>query len=193
LTHANNQTIILTIGHSTRQIDDFLELLNLNNVKLLVDVRTLPGSRRNPQFNQEALASALRQVGIQYMHLPILGGLRHPRKDSINTAWRNAGFRGYADYMQTKEFENGIQQLIQLAKDQMIAIMCAEAVPWRCHRMLLSDALSVRGLNVEHIISLKTRSPHVLSKFAKVKGITITYPGTPVSKRRTPSWQNTLA
>jgi uncharacterized protein (DUF488 family) len=169
--------VILTIGHSTRKIEDFLGLLKTNNVNLLVDVRTLPGSRRNPQFNQEALADQLAKAGILYKHMPVLGGLRKPKKDSVNTAWRNSGFRGYADYMQSNEFETGVQELIQLAKNNVTTIMCAEAVPWKCHRNLLSDALVVHGINVEHILSLKTRTPHVLNKSARVEGVRITYPG----------------
>jgi uncharacterized protein (DUF488 family) len=168
--------MILTIGHSTRPLDEFIELLRLNGVTLLVDVRTVPRSRRNPQFNQDSLPDALSAHGIGYLHMPELGGLRKARPDSPNTGWENASFRGYADYMQTPEFARAVERLIELAGRQQIALMCAEAVPWRCHRSLIADALVVRGVAVEHIISRTSRRPHALRSFARVDGTRITYP-----------------
>ena len=168
--------MILTIGHSTRSMKDFLNLLRAHGVKRLVDVRTVPRSRHNPQFNQDALPKALRHAGIAYIHLPELGGLRHARRDSSNTGWRNASFRGFADYMQTPEFETGLDKLIKSAARTQVAIMCAEAVPWRCHRSLIADALVVRGIKVEHVTSATHAQPHSLTTFAKVEGTRIAYP-----------------
>jgi uncharacterized protein (DUF488 family) len=167
---------ILTIGHSTRPLDEFVELLRLNGVTLLVDVRTVPRSRRNPQFNQDSLPEALSAYDIGYLHLSELGGLRKARRDSPNGGWENASFRGYADYMQTPEFARAVERLIELAGQQQIALMCAEAVPWRCHRSLIADALVVRGVAVDHILSRTSRRPHVLRSFARVDGTRITYP-----------------
>ncbi len=169
--------MILTIGHSTRSLDEFLALLEAHDVWRLVDIRTVPRSRRNPQFGIEALPGALRAAGIAYTHMKGLGGLRHPHKDSTNTAWQNAGFRGYADYMETPEFEQNLAGLLELASREQIAVMCAEAVPWRCHRSLLSDALVARGVPVEHITGKTGRQPHKLTPFARVDGIRVTYPG----------------
>lgn len=169
--------MIFTIGHSTRPIEEFLEMIEAHGVKHLVDVRTIPRSRRNPQFEQQALARELRRAGIGYTHIKGLGGLRHPSAGSINTAWQNAGFRGYADYMLTPEFEQNLNALLALAAQEQIAIMCAEAVPWRCHRSLVSDALVARGVPVEHIMSASTRQPHKLTSFARVEDERVTYPG----------------
>ena len=169
--------LILTVGHSNRTIEDFLDLLDAHQVRQIVDVRTIPKSRHNPQFGHEELDAALAARGIRYVHLPALGGLRHPRKDSINTAWRNSSFRGYADYMQTAAFADGIDNLIELAGEHRTAIMCAEAVPWRCHRSLIGDALLARGIEVEDIFSAASRKPHTYTPFAKVDGETVTYPG----------------
>ncbi|HEY7334090.1 MAG TPA: DUF488 domain-containing protein [Bryobacteraceae bacterium] len=169
--------LILTIGHSTHSIDEFLDLLKAHEVKQLADVRTIPKSRRNPQFNGADLAKTLRKRRIRYVHVPGLGGLRHPRKDSINTGWRNVSFRGYADYMQTQEFESGLKELMDLSGDRRTAIMCAEAVPWRCHRSLIADALLARGVPVEHIMSKSSRNPHAYTPFAKVEGRRVIYPG----------------
>jgi uncharacterized protein (DUF488 family) len=144
----------MTVGHSTRSIEDFVELLKAHGVKRLVDVRTVPRSRRNPQFNREALPQALKPARISYTHMPQLGGLRHPRADSQNTAWRNTSFRGYADYMQTPDFAKGLGTLLELAGKHQMAVMCAEAVPWRCHRSLIADALVARGIQAEHIMSV---------------------------------------
>jgi uncharacterized protein (DUF488 family) len=169
--------VILTIGHSTHPIEEFLALLNAHDVRQLIDVRTIPKSRRNPQFNRDELAAALKRSKILYKHVPELGGLRHPRKDSINTAWQNASFRGYADYMQTHQFDQSLRELMQEAATRRTAIMCAEAVPWRCHRSLIADALAARGVEVEHIMSPTTRKPHSFTPFARIEGQTVTYPG----------------
>jgi uncharacterized protein (DUF488 family) len=169
-------TVVLTIGHSTRALDKFIGLLQAHAVSRVVDVRTVPRSRHNPQFNQDSLPDSLKKAGLGYVHVPGLGGLRHAKRDSINVGWRNASFRGYADYMQTPEFERGLEELIQLAKQEQIAIMCAEALPWRCHRSLIADALLVRGIGTEDIMSLTHRSVHTLASFAKVRGTSVTYP-----------------
>jgi len=167
---------IFTIGHSARSLDSFISLLQENGITLLVDVRTIPRSRHNPQFNEESLPAPLKKAGIRYLHMPELGGLRHVRPDSPNKGWRNASFRGFADYMQTGEFEAGINSLIELSAKEKAAIMCAEAVPWRCHRSLIADALTVRGIRVEHIMGPGSRRPHELTPFASVRGARITYP-----------------
>ena len=167
---------LFTVGHSTRPIDEFIGLLGAHGVRQLVDVRTIPRSRHNPQFAQDQLGPALESAGIRYLHLPDLGGLRHARRDSINGAWRNASFRGYADYMQTEAFAAALENLIRVAGERPTAIMCAEAVPWRCHRSLIADALLVRGIEVEEISSPTRRQPHRLTSWARVEGETITYP-----------------
>ena len=172
-------TVVLTVGHSTRSQEDFVALLQAHAVKRLVDVRSIPRSRHNPQFNRDRIASALRRAGISYLHMKDLGGLRHARSDSPNTAWRNASFRGFADYMQTREFAAGLGKLMKIAKTKQTAIMCAEAVPWRCHRSLIADALLAHGYGVEEIVSLKRTRPHVLTPWARVKGAKITYPPAP--------------
>lgn len=170
------QPLVYTVGHSTRELSAFLELLKGNGIKQLVDVRTIPRSLKNPQFNAEALAQALRAASIRYVHLAALGGLRRPARDSINTGWRNASFRGFADYMQSAEFEKGLERLLNLASARPAAIMCAEAVPWRCHRSLIADALTVRGARVMHIFSPGTAREHTLTSFAQVRGTRILYP-----------------
>jgi hypothetical protein len=167
---------ILTIGHSTHPIEQFVELLRQHGVEHLVDIRTIPRSRHNPQFNSEALAKAVRREGIDYAHIKELGGLRHARSDSINTGWRNASFRGYADYMQTGEFDEAVGRLLQLCAEKRCAVMCAEAVPWRCHRSLLADALVARGIAVEHILSRSRRDAHTLTPFAQIENGKVTYP-----------------
>lgn len=167
---------VLTIGHSTRTLEEFTSLLQAHAVSGVVDVRTVPRSRHNPQFNKDSLPGSLKKAGLGYVHMPGLGGLRHAQPDSLNTGWRNASFRGYADYMQTPEFEQGLEELIQLANQGRIALMCAEAVPWRCHRSLIADALLVRGIRTEDIMSPTRRQVHTLTPFAKVRGTTITYP-----------------
>ena len=168
--------LVMTIGHSTRTLEEFIGLLQAHAVSLVVDVRTLPRSRHNPQFNKDSLPEELKKAGLGYVHLPGLGGLRHAKLNSLNVGWRNASFRGYADYMQTPEFETSLEELIQLAKQKQIAIMCAEAVPWRCHRSLIADALLVRRIRTEDIMSATRRQVHTLTPFAKVRGTTITYP-----------------
>jgi uncharacterized protein (DUF488 family) len=168
---------IHTVGHSTRPIEDFVALLQAYSIGQLVDVRTIPHSRRNPQFNTDALAASLSSAGIAYRHMPELGGLRHARRDSINTAWRNASFRGYADYMQTHEFQAALQTLIELSAARVTAIMCAEAVPWKCHRSLIGDALLARGIRVLDIMSAAKADPHALTQFARLNGSEVTYPG----------------
>jgi uncharacterized protein (DUF488 family) len=171
----NPSPVIMTIGHSTRSLDEFIGLLKAHGVTEVVDVRTVPRSRRNPQFNKDSLLSSLKQAGFRYIHLPGLGGLRHASRASVNTAWRNASFRGYADYMQTREFKDGLEELIRLAAEDRVAIMCAEAVPWRCHRSLIADALLVRGIRTEDILSKTRRQVHELTPFARVTGTKITY------------------
>ncbi len=168
---------IYTIGHSTRSAEEFVSLLKEHGIARLVDVRTVPRSARNPQFNRETLPQTLAEAGIAYTHIGGLGGLRHPRKDSINTGWKNASFRGYADYMQTEEFARRLAELIALATRERAAIMCAEAVPWRCHRSLISDALLVRGVDVQDITGPGKTRPHRMTPFARVDGTTLTYPG----------------
>jgi uncharacterized protein (DUF488 family) len=168
---------IYTIGHSTRALEELLALLRTRGVATLVDVRTIPRSRRNPQFARESLAASLPEASIRYLHMPGLGGLRRPRPDSTNTGWRNAGFRGYADYMETAEFARNLATLIGEAARGPVAFMCAEAVPWRCHRSLIADALTVQGLAVEHILSASATEPHRLTPFARVQGTRVAYPG----------------
>ncbi len=165
-----------TIGHSTRPIDEFLYLLRANDIALLADVRTIPKSRRNPQFNIDVLPASLADAGIAHEHMPGLGGLRHTLRDSPNEGWRNASFRGYADYMQTAEFEINLAHLMDVMSRSRTAIMCAEALPWRCHRSLIADALVVRGFAVNHIFSAGKIQKHVITKWAKVEGTKITYP-----------------
>ena len=177
-------TVILTVGHSTRTLKQFIALLLAHGVNQLVDVRTIPRSRHNPQFNRTRLPGPLRKVGIRYIHMAGLGGLRHARPDSINTGWRNASFRGFADYMQTPEFEKALDQLIQVAKRRRTAIMCAEAVPWRCHRSLIGDALLVRGIRVEEIASLTRTRPHTLIPWARVRRNRLSYPALQESIKR---------
>lgn len=168
---------ILTVGHSTRTLDELVALLRAFGVSVLVDIRTIPRSRHNPQFNGDALRKSLRSRRLRYVHLPELGGLRRSRGDSPNTGWRNASFRGYADYMLTEDFEAGLAKLHALTTAGSVAIMCAEAVPWRCHRSLVADALHVRGAKIEHITSGTRSTPHRLTAFARVEGQRVTYPG----------------
>ncbi len=167
---------MLTVGHSDRPLEEFLRLLKAHGATLVVDVRKMPGSRRNPQFGPDTLPQALRQAGIEYMHMPGLGGLRRRRPDSPNTGWKNASFQGYADYMLTPEFQRSLQELLERADGERAALMCAEAVPWRCHRSLIADALVVRGVAVEHILGASRTQPHVLRPWARVQGTRILYP-----------------
>lgn len=172
----SHKITIFTIGHSTRPVEDFLAILKQYQITELVDIRTIPRSRHNPQFNNKELAHVLRNHHIGYRHQKNLGGLRHTHANSINTAWRNASFRGFADYMQTPEFHDGIQELIHLAHEKTVVIMCSEAVPWRCHRSLVGDALLVHGIHVEDIFSMTSSKPHTLTPWAVVHGKNITYP-----------------
>ena len=167
---------VLTIGHSNRTWKEFLELLRAHRVKRVIDVRSIPKSRHNPQFNRAALSKRLRSARIGYVHLRKLGGLRHAQRDSPNMGWHNASFRGFADYMQTSDFEAGLHRLMRLAAQKRSAIMCAEAVPWRCHRSLIADALTVRGIQVDDIMSKKRSQVHSIIPFTHVRGDRITYP-----------------
>jgi len=168
---------IYTIGHSTRTIDELIALLRAFDIAVLADIRTIPRSRHNPQFNGDSLHAVLAARSIRYVHLPRLGGLRHASKDSPNTGWRNANFRGFADYMASDEFEAGLEELRALTAQGRVALMCAEAVPWRCHRSLVADALTVRRARVEHIVGSSRASPHRLTPFARVDGARVVYPG----------------
>jgi len=173
---AKSDLSVFTVGHSTRSLDEFVSLLKAYNVAMVVDVRTVPRSRHNPQFNKETLPDNLKPQGIKYIHLPELGGLRRTKADSVNLAWENKSFRGYADHMQTKEFAENLLKLVALIRENCLAVMCAEAVPWRCHRNLLSDALSTRNIKVKHILTETSCTNHELTPFAHVEGTKITYP-----------------
>jgi uncharacterized protein (DUF488 family) len=173
-------TSVFTIGHSTRSIADFVRLLTAHGIQRLIDVRTIPRSRHNPQFNREKLSAALRRHGIHYRHMGGLGGLRHAKRDATtNLGWRNASFRGYADYMQTATFRKNLDRCIELAKTERVVLMCAEAVPWRCHRSLIADALLARGIQACEITSGVRARPHVMTPWAHVAGTAITYPEAP--------------
>jgi uncharacterized protein (DUF488 family) len=167
---------IFTLGHSTLPIERFLALLHSYGIECLVDIRTIPRSHHNPQFNDTALASSLTAANLDYVHMQALGGLRRACKDSLNMGWRNQSFRGYADYMQTERFRDALETLIDMSREKRVAIMCAEAVPWRCHRSLVADALSVHGVPVIEILSERTYRMHKLTSFAKVEEMRITYP-----------------
>lgn len=167
---------VFTVGHSTHPIDEFIGLISAHEVQTIADIRTIPKSRHNPQFGHHELEGSLKDAGLGYVRLESLGGLRHTTKASVNGAWRNASFRGYADYMQTREFAAGIDELLAMAGERMVAIMCAEAVPWRCHRSLVGDALLVRGIEVLDIMGVNVAKPHTLTSFAQVVGTAITYP-----------------
>jgi uncharacterized protein (DUF488 family) len=169
--------LILTIGHSTRSSAEFVRLLAAHGVQCVIDVRTIPRSRHNPQFNRSDLSPALRRAGIHYRHVPGLGGLRHARRDSKNTGWRNSSFRGYADYMQTAPFRKSLERVVERANREQVVLMCAEAVPWRCHRSLIADALLARGILASEITSGVRARPHTLTPFAQVRGTEVTYPG----------------
>jgi uncharacterized protein (DUF488 family) len=176
LRNANPDAVIYTIGHSTRPLSEFIDILTAHGIKCVADVRTIPRSRHNPQFNSDALETSLRASGIGYVHLAGLGGLRHAKKDSLNAGWENASFRGFADYMQTVEFEESLLKLIESAGNKKTAIMCAEAVPWRCHRSLIADALLVREIMVLDIMSRTSLKPHSLTLWAEVRGTKVIYP-----------------
>jgi uncharacterized protein (DUF488 family) len=167
---------IFTIGHSTRSIDEFVKLLHAHGIEAVADVRSIPMSRHNPQFNSDALKASLQKNHIRYTHLPKLGGLRHAKKDSMNLGWRNTSFRGFADYMATPEFSKGLAMLIKIASTRATAFVCAEAVPWRCHRSLIADALIKKGWNVKDIISTGPAKKHKLTSFLKVRKGQLVYP-----------------
>lgn len=173
---ANRPKRVLTIGHSTRTVEELVALLKANGADMIIDVRTMPRSRANPQFNIDALPDALRESGIEYIHIPGLGGLRHRVKNSPNGGWRNASFQGFADYMLTPEFEAALDEMLRRTAAFTPALMCAEAVPWRCHRSLIADALVVRGIAVDDVIGGAPATPHVLRPWARVEGTRITYP-----------------
>ena len=167
---------LFTIGHSTRSIDEFVELLKAHNIKGIVDVRSIPMSHHNPQFNTDTLKESLKKAHIRYKHLKKLGGLRHSKNDSINLGWRNVSFRGFADYMATPEFLKGLEELTKIASTRKTAIMCAEAVPWRCHRSLIADALSKKGWAVKDIMTRTSATKHRLTPFLKVRKGQLIYP-----------------
>ena len=169
-------TQVFTVGHSTHPIDEFVRMLQANSVQLLADVRTIAKSRHNPQFGEDELRVSLPAAGIGYRRLAGLGGLRHTTADSVNGAWRNTSFRGYADYMQTPAFDEALGELLDLAATTTVAVMCAEAVPWRCHRSLIGDALVARGVPVWDIMTATSTKPHALTRFAHVDGTRVTYP-----------------
>jgi uncharacterized protein (DUF488 family) len=176
-TRAESAPVLFTLGHSTRPLEEFVEVLRAHGVRRVVDVRSIPRSRHNPQFNRDTLGRFLRNRGISYRHMKSLGGLRRARPDSTeNAGWRNASFRGFADYMQMPEFDRALEQLIRLAADRPTAILCAESVPWRCHRSLIADALTARGMRVRHIFSASSAKPHALTPMAEVRGARVTYP-----------------
>jgi uncharacterized protein (DUF488 family) len=181
---SKSEQVVLTIGHSTRAIEEFIHLLKAHGVTRVVDVRTVPRSRHNPQFNRDTLPASLMATGVGYTHMPELGGLRHTTAASINTGWRNTSFRGYADYMQTPAFTKALDELIKVAGEDRVALMCAEAVPWRCHRSLIADALLVRGIRSEDIMSATRREVHSLTPFAKVVGLRLTYPTETVTPKK---------
>lgn len=176
MTKVAESLLLFTIGHSNRSIEALIDLLKAHDIERLVDVRTIPKSRHNPQFNRDALPASLAEYEIGYEHRKGLGGLRHTTKDSPNQGWRNASFRGYADYMQTGEFAAEIEALAGLAAKKRTVVMCAEAVPWRCHRSLIGDSMLVRGFTVLDIMNEKAARPHTLTRFAEVDGTHITYP-----------------
>jgi uncharacterized protein (DUF488 family) len=182
------ELVVYTVGHSTRTLVEFIDLLKTYGITVVVDVRTVPRSRHNSQFNKETLPEALKAEGIKYLHVPDLGGFRRPHPDSPNLAWKNKTFRGYADYMQTREFAENLLKLVALAKENCVAVMCAEAMPWRCHRSLIADALSVRRIKVKHILNAGSFTNHELTPFANTEGTKITYP---LFSKETP--QKTLA
>lgn len=169
-------SLIYTIGHSTRSIEEFVAILRVYKIQMILDIRTIPKSRHNPQFNGDQLGEALKNNKIGYQHLGSLGGLRHPKKDSENLGWKNASFRGYADYMQTLEFSKALKVLKEIVKKKTVAVMCAEAVPWRCHRSLVSDALTKQNFKVIHILSAKSSYVHKLTPFLKVRSGKLSYP-----------------
>ena len=170
------EVTIFTIGHSTRSIKEFIEILKKYDITYVIDIRKIPKSRTNPQFDIETLQNSLNDVNIKYEHSEGLGGLRRTTKKSINLGWRNQSFRGYADYIQTKDFDASLEKLIELANKEKIVLMCAESLPWRCHRTLIADALTIRNINVEHIFTDTSAKKHKITPWAKIDGLKITYP-----------------
>jgi uncharacterized protein (DUF488 family) len=170
------EATIWTIGHSTRTMDEFVAVLKAYGIETVVDVRTVPRSRKNPQFNKDELERGMPDSGIEYVHAKDLGGLRKPSKESLNAGWQNESFRGFADYMQTPEFTDALARLMELAAEKRAAIMCAELLPWRCHRSLIADALLTRGFEIAEIFDEHKSQPHKLTPFAVVEGEQITYP-----------------
>ncbi len=179
--------VVFTIGHSTRTTRDFIRLLKAHDIERVIDVRTIPRSRHSPQFNRDQLSAALHRARIHYTHMAGLGGLRRAQRDSSNLAWRNASFRGYADYMQTSAFEESLNRCIALARRERVALMCAEAVPWRCHRSLIADALLAKGIDTREITSGVRARPHSLTQWARVTGTRVTYPAAPAQSEHTPA------
>jgi len=173
----SEQLSIWTVGHSTLPIENFVARLRSFHIEVLADVRSFPGSRRYPQFNQDSLKASLESAGISYEHFRELGGRRRARPDSLNVAWRNESFRGYADYMETEEFRVGVARLLNLAGKQRVAIMCSEAVWWRCHRSMISDFLKVKGIDVMHIMSEGKSEPHPFTSAARVVSGELSYRG----------------
>jgi uncharacterized protein (DUF488 family) len=171
-------SVVFTLGHGTRSLEEFVHILKTAGIQLVVDIRTIPRSRHNPQFNRETLPAALATERIGYQHLAVLGGLRRPKRDSPNGAWRNASFRGFADYMQTPEFSSALDHLEDLARKSRLVLVCAETVPWRCHRSLIADALVARGLPVHHLLDARHGQPHRLTPWARVRGRQVTYPSS---------------
>jgi len=171
------QKLVYTLGHSTRSIEEFVCLLKEYGIQKVVDVRTIPKSRHAPQFNKDSLGRELRSSGIDCVNMQELGGLRKAKSDSVNQGWENASFRGFADYMQTKEFDDGLKKLIEFSQEKKIAIVCAEAKPWECHRSLIADVLVARNVQVFHIMGTKNIMQHKITHFAKINGSEITYPG----------------
>jgi len=176
VTRSGGALRVYTLGFSTRTVDEVVEMLRGAGVAQLVDVRTVPRSRHTPQWNREYAGGTFPPHGIRYRHLPALGGFRKPRPDSPNTGWHNPSFQGYADYMGTPRFAEGLAELLELAREAPTAIACTEAVPWRCHRSLIADALTVRGVEVRHLMSATASRPHALTPFARVEGLALTYP-----------------
>lgn len=178
MTGPDTSPAVLTVGHSTRTAEELIGLLEAHGATLIADVRKMPRSKRNPRFNAETLSAELKKHGIGYLHLPSLGGLRRPRPDSPNTGWRNESFRGYADYMQTPEFQEGLEEIISLRGEERPCLMCAEAVPWRCHRRIIADALLARGFAVGHVLGESRLQTHTLTPWARIEPDTtlLTYP-----------------
>jgi uncharacterized protein (DUF488 family) len=176
MTIKHSAPVIFTVGHSTRSFEELVAILRAHGVKRLVDVRRIPRSRHNPQFNRETLRKALHHRRLNYRHMKALSGLRQASPNSINIGWRNTSFRGFADYMQTPAFQEALERLVEMARQKPTAIMCAEAVPWRCHRSLIADALIARGYEVRDIMSVTSAKPHILNPMARVHGQQVTYP-----------------